>query len=89
MPSKAGTPYTNSRGNLYGTDKASAVTNNQAASEPTMTWLCKSVSRVFAVFKSKSGSPNGTVHRLRIYRDQLGHFVFPRGRFDGAPIFRA
>ena len=85
----AGNLYTNSQGNLYGTDKGSAVTNKQAVAEPTMTWLCTKVSKVFAVFKSKSGSPNGTVHRLRIYRDQLGHFVFPRGRFDGAPVFRA
>jgi len=89
MPFTAGKLYTNSQGNLYGTDKGSVVTNSQAAAEPTMTWFCTAVSRVFAVFKSKSGSPNGTVRRLRIYRDQLGHFVFPRGRFDGAPIFRA
>jgi hypothetical protein len=89
MPFVKGTLYTNSQGNLYGTDKASAVTNKQAASAPTMTWLCTAVSKVFAVFKSKSGGPNGTIHRLRIYRDQLGHFVVPRGRFDGAPIFRA
>ena len=61
----------------------------QAASEPTFTWLCTAVTKTFAVFKSKRGSDFGTVHRLRVYRDQLGHFVYPRGRFSGAPIFRA
>jgi len=85
----AGQLYTNNNTDLYGTDKGSAVTNKQYASEPIMTWLCTAVTATFAVFKSKSGSPNGTVHRLRIYRDQLGKFVFPRGRFDGAPVFRS
>jgi hypothetical protein len=89
MPFTAGKLYTNSQGNLYGTDKGSVTTNKQYASGPTMTWFCKSVSKVFAVFKSKSGGPNGTIHRLPIYTDALGDFVFPRGRFDGAPIFLA
>jgi hypothetical protein len=89
MPFKAGNLYTNSQGNLYGTDKGSVTTNQQAASEPTFTWLCTAATKTFAVFKSKNGTDNGTVHRLRVFRDQLGQFVFPRGRFSGAPIFRA
>lgn len=79
--------YTNNNTNLYGTNKASVVTNQQAPSEPIMTWLCRKVTPTFAVFVARSG--RGTVHRLRIYRDQLGKFVFPRGRFDGAPVFRS
>ena len=89
MPFSAGTLYTNSQGNLYGTNKGSVVTNKQAPSEPTFTWLCTAASKTFAVFKSKKGVQSGTVHRLRVFRDQLGQFVFPRGRFSGAPIFRA
>jgi hypothetical protein len=89
MAFKAGTLYTNSINNLYGTDKGSVTTNKQAASEPTFTWLCTAVSKTFAVFKSKRGVNAGTVHRLRVYRDKLGSFVFPRGRFSGAPIFRS
>ena len=85
----AGQLYTNNTTDLYGTNKGSVVTNKQALSEPIFTWLCKAVTPTFAVFKGKSGSPNGTTHRLRIYRDQLGKFVFPRGRFDGAPVFRS
>ena len=89
MPFKAGTIYTNSQGNLYGTDKASVTTNKQSASQRTMTWLCTAATKTFAVFKSKSGRNDGTVHRLKVYTDAIGDFVFPRGRFDGAPIFRA
>jgi len=89
MPFTAGKLYTNSQGNLYGTDKGSVVTNQQSASQRTMTWLCTAATKTFAVFKSKSGRNDGTVRRLRVYSDQLGNFVFPRGRFDGAPIFRA
>ena len=89
MAFKAGTLYTNSISNQYGTDKGSVATNQQAASEPTFTWLCTSSSKVFAVFKSKSGRSGSVVHRLRVYRDKLGSFVFPRGRFSGAPIFRS
>jgi hypothetical protein len=47
------------------------------------------VSNTFAVFKTRSGRSDGTVERLRIYRDQLGQFVFPKGRYDGAPVFRS
>ena len=81
--------YTNSNSDLYGTDKGSVVTNQQNPNMRIMTWLCTAVTATFAVFKSKSGGGDGTVHRLRIYRDQLGKFVFPRGRFDGAPVFRS
>jgi hypothetical protein len=84
-----GQVYTNKSTDLYGTDKGSAVTNQQAAGSQTYNWLCLKVSNTFAVFKSKSGGPDGTVHRLRIYRDQLGKFVFPKGRYDGAPVFRS
>jgi len=89
MAFKAGNLYTNVLGNLYGTNKGSIVRNQQAASEPTFTWLCTAVTKTFAVFKSKSGRSGSVVHRLRVYRDQLGNFVYPRGRFSGAPIFRA
>jgi hypothetical protein len=81
--------YSNSNSDLYGTDKGSVVTNRQSPSQDIVTWLCTAVTATFAVFKSKSGSPSGNVQRLRIYDDQLGRFVFPRGRFDGAPVFRS
>ena len=81
--------YTNSNSDLYGTDTGSVVTNQQNPNMRIMTWLCTAVTATFAVFKSKSGGGDGTVHRLRIYRDQLGKFVFPHGRFDGAPVFRS
>lgn len=89
MPFVKGQLYTNAQGNLYGTDKASVTTNKQSASQRTITWLCTSATKSFAVFKGRSGRSDGTVHRLRVYTDALGDFVFPRGRFDGAPIFRA
>jgi len=81
--------YTNNNTDKYGTDKGSAVTNTQAPNMRIMTWLCLKVTNTFAVFKSKQGGSDGTVRRLRIYRDSLGKFVFPRGRFDGAPVFRS
>ena len=84
-----GQHYTTRNSELYGTDKGSVVTNNQDPNMRIMTWLCTAVTATFAVFKSKSGRGDGTVHRLRIYRDQLGKFVFPNGRFDGAPVFRS
>jgi hypothetical protein len=89
MPFVKGKLYTNSLGNLYGTDKASVTTNRQSASQRTITWLCTAATKSFAVFKSKGGRNDGTVHRLKVYTDAVGDFVFPRGRFDGAPIFRA
>jgi hypothetical protein len=84
-----GQVYTNTNADRYGTDKGSVVTNRQAAGSRTYNWLCLKVSNTFAVFKTRSGRSDGTVERLRIYRDQLGQFVFPKGRYDGAPVFRS
>jgi hypothetical protein len=89
MPFVKGNFYTNSNCQLYGTDKASVATNQQSTSQRAIRWLCTNVTKTFAVFKSKSGRNDGTVHRLKVYSDSLGEYVLPRGRFDGAPIFRA
>jgi hypothetical protein len=85
----AGKIYTNKETDFYGTDPSSVVTNRQSDSQPTISWLCTSVTPTFAVFKSNSGSPSGNVRRLRIYRDKNGDYVFPRNRFSGAPVFRS
>lgn len=79
--------YTNDINNLYGTKSNTVTTNQQAAGEPTVTWLCKAATKTFITFVGRSG--HGTFRHLRKRRDALGDYVFPFGRFPGAPILRA
>jgi hypothetical protein len=87
-----GKTYTNADQGTYpygsGT-YGSVVTNVQNPAVPTSNYLCTGATKEFAVFKGKSGSPLGTTRRLKVYQDSLGDFVYPRGRFSGAPILRA
>jgi hypothetical protein len=69
----------------YGTNKSTVATNTQSANEPQVIWACKSVSKTFVVFKDHEN----TVRRLRKRSDILGNFVYPFGRFAGAPVLRA
>ena len=69
----------------YGTNKGTVATNTQASSEPQVIWSCKKVSKTFIVFLDHEN----TVRRLKKYADILGNFVYPFGRFAGAPVLRA
>jgi hypothetical protein len=69
----------------YGTNKGTVATNTQSANEPQVIWSCKSVSKTFIVFVDHEN----TVRRLRRRSDILGNFVYPFGRFAGAPVLRA
>jgi len=69
----------------YGTNKSTVTTNTQAANEPNVIWSCYSVSKTFVVFRDHEN----TVKRLRKRSDALGNFVYPFGRFAGAPVLRA
>jgi hypothetical protein len=82
---KAGYTYANRDFLLYGTNKSTVVTNEQFAGYEEYDWFCTSVTRTFAVFTDDQN----VVRRLRIYRDQNGSFVYPRGRFPQAPVLRA
>ena len=69
----------------YGTNKSTVTTNTQSANEPQVIWACKSASKAFIVFLDHEN----TVRRLRRRSDILGNFVYPFGRFAGAPVLRA
>jgi hypothetical protein len=75
------------------------IPNDQAAaSEPSLTWLCCSVTKTFVVFKqlqptgsgatANPGMLLGTTQRLRIRRDSTGKYVSPLGRKYGMVIVR-
>ena len=81
-----GQSYSNSTANVNGTSKATVTTSAPDPSGPIMTRMCTEVTKTFAVFRVSLVS--GVVLRLKIYRDALGQFVYPKGRFPGAPIYR-
>ena len=68
----------------YGANKGTVATNTQSANEPVVTWACQSVTKTFVTFLDHEN----TVRRLRKYSDILGNFVYPFGRFSGAPVLR-
>ena len=69
----------------YGTNKGTVATNTQSSNEPQVIWACKKVTKTFIVFLDHEN----TVRRLRKRSDILGNFVYPFGRFAGAPVLRA
>jgi hypothetical protein len=69
----------------YGTNKGTVATNTQSSNEPQVIWACKSVTKTFIVFVDHEN----TVQRRRRRTDILGSFVYPFGRFAGAPVLRA
>ena len=69
----------------YGTNKSTVATNPQSTNEPQVIWACKSVTKTFIVFIDHEN----TVRRLRRRSDAIGNFVYPFGRFAGAPVLRA
>ena len=69
----------------YGTNKSTVATNTQSTNEPQVIWACKSVTKTFIVFIDHEN----TVRRLRRRSDAIGNFVYPFGRFAGAPVLRA
>jgi hypothetical protein len=83
----AGNLYTNAGAGPYGTDQGTVATAVQSSNEPARTWLCVATTASFSTWASRSGL--GTYRKLRNYYDILGTYVFPYGRFSGAPIFRA
>ena len=68
----------------YGTRTDTVTTNTQAAGTCEYDWLCTSVSRTFAVFLDDTR----TVQRRKQYRDAIGRFIYPFGRYPGAPVMR-
>ena len=81
-----GKTYSNFPASKYGTNKSTTTPNVQVAAEPVMTKVATRVTKTYATFADV------TLHypqRFKIYSDALGSFVYPKGRFPGAPIFRA
>ena len=82
----AGTTYSNFPVSNYGSDKSTVTTNVQASAEPFIQKVCTAATKTFAIFADLTIR---YPQRFRIYTDNLGSFIYPKGRFPGAPIFRA
>lgn len=82
---KPGWTYANRNSLQYGTNRGSVATNKQSPNEPELDWICQTVTKTFATFLDETK----TVQRRKIYSDILGRFVYPKGRFSGAPVLRA
>jgi len=81
----AGYTYANRDYLQYGSPKGRVTQNKQQAGYPEVDWICQSVTKTFATFLDETA----TVQRRRVYSDNLGKFVYPKGRFSGAPVLRA
>jgi hypothetical protein len=80
-----GWTYANRDYILYSTGRKKVVTNKQKADLPEIDWTCQSRTKTFATFLDETM----TVQRRKIYRDDNGSFVYPYGRYPGAPVLRA
>lgn len=82
----AGYMYSNDKQSLnYGTNPSTTTQNVQSAKEPIFYWACHSVTKTFITFLNHTN----TIRRLKKYKDAIGDFVYPHGRFPGAPVLRA
>ena len=83
---RPGYTYANRDFITYGPDrKQRQVLNKQAPGTQEIDWVCHSVTKTFATFLDETK----TYQRRKIYRDDNGNYVFPKGRYDGAPVLRA
>jgi hypothetical protein len=77
--------YANRDSISYGAPRKRATQNKQQPGTQEIDWLCRSVTKTFAVFRDHLA----VVQRRKIYRDNIGSFVYPFGRYSGAPVLRA
>ena len=82
-----GTVYTSNNSSFYGTTPTVQPLAQPSPNARTYSWEALYVTPTFVTFASKSGL--GTHKKCRVYNDSLGAYVFPVGRFPGAPVLRA